>query len=254
MKKICLLVVSLLILTSCSSNTLSIDYKEKGEVDFCELNDDCDFTKEYESVKIKNLKMDDKNIDVELKKVEDKQALFIAEKEITDVYKVKKISIYKNTIIVDSYYNKNNCEGEGCRTLLAFNKDGDLVQNLNPRTFGLHYTIGGAELLSLFVDKFGKNDYYVEDDYLYVMFTSMDGESYVSRDGDYIDICDKDVLKSKGNVVTFIDSEKQERFVETITSVFKFKFKDDYTIESSEKVYSFVMENAIFKYCVEDAN
>lgn len=254
MKKILLLCLILITTAGCSNNTLSINYNDKGEVDFCELNDDCDFTKKYESAKVNNLMIDDVNVSIELKKEDNKQLLLIDGKEISNVYKVRKIFTYNKLIMVDAYYSENSCEDEGCRTLLAYKDNGDLVSNLSPRNNGFYYTIGGSELLSIFAEYESGKDYYIDDTNLYVLFTSMDGREYISPQGDRIDICDKDSLKSKGNVSTFIDDEDVERYVQTITTVFKFKLIEDYQFGNPERVFSFLMENAIFKYCIEDKN
>lgn len=253
MKKIGLLLISILLLTGCSKDTLTINYKEKGEVDFCTLNEKCDFTKSYNKVKVKNFKVDGVNVSIELVKEKDKQSLFINKKEINNINKVRKIFVYNKLVMIDAYYDEINCEGESCRTLLAYKTNGDLIANLNPKNHGGHYTIGGSELLSLFAEYESGKDYYIKDNKLYVTYTSMDEKTYITILGDHIDICDKDKLKANKNIATFVDSEKKLRFVQTVTSVFEFNLKNDYEFEIPKIDYNLAMENAIFKHCVEDS-
>ncbi len=254
MKKVLLLCLILLTTAGCSKKELVVNISETKEVDFCDYNDDCDFTLDYESVSINSLTIEDVVVPIELKKTEEKQALFIAEKEIVGVYKVRKIFIYDNLIMVDAYFNENSCENEACRTLLAYKNNGDLVVNLSPRGHGYHFTIGGSNLLSLFIEITSDKDYYIIDGILYVNFTSMDEETYVSKVGERINICNKEALKSEGNVTTFIDDEDIERYTETIVSIYKFEYNGDYTFKTPEKTFGLLMENAIFKYCVEESN
>lgn len=253
MKKISLLLISLLVLSGCAyKDVLSINMRGKKEVSFCDYNENCDFAEQYKSVEIKNFKVDGKKVSIDLLKEEDgesyKHFLSINAKEIDNIYRVRKIFVLDEIIYVDSY----SCEKEGCRTITAYKYDGALVMSFAPGMYQSNFLFGGSSLLSLFADYEVKEDeYYIKDDKLYVYATSLDESIYTINDTK-IDICDEDKLKA--NATNYKDDNGVSHYIDTVVSVYEINYNGEYEFETPFRVYNLVMENAIFKYCVEGSN
>ncbi len=253
MKKILLLCLILITTAGCSKEELVVNISETNEVDLCEYNDDCDFTLEYESVAIKGVNIKNEDIPISISKEKDGSSynhlLTISEKNIEEeIARIRKIFLLENVIMVYG----DSCEEDNCRFIAAYKSDGEKIFYYN--SFGTNQHIGGSELMSLFIVNDHEDNYYVEDGSLYVYTTALEGSTYTTVDGTKIDLCDTDALKENPMITVHTDDEGIEYFITPTNYVYEIKYNGDLTFEQPIVDKSLGMNNAIFKYCIEDKN